>query len=212
MPKNWKYIKKLLEKEFLCEKLRGHITYDLTDYRPAPWYQQHFIMKYDDEILLDVSQPERRWDKRHKDTAITWGERDAIAKKAYSQYSLAEYDIPLDIVESIVGKSIEEADKRVSHHKGIFGVHDIIDAIGIYLHSDIDTCLDWAQEDFVRVLAILDRRCGKRRLARFASWDYSGYPDWVRRIYQIRFEAEGIQYHKHYAIKGIENEGVEARK
>lgn len=30
MPKNWKYIKKLLEKEFLCEKLKGHITYDLT--------------------------------------------------------------------------------------------------------------------------------------------------------------------------------------
>ena len=58
MPKNWKYIKKLLEKEFLCEKLRGHITYDLTEYKPAPWYQQHFIMKYDDEVLLDVSQPE----------------------------------------------------------------------------------------------------------------------------------------------------------
>lgn len=60
MPTNWKYIKKLLEKEFLCEKLQGHITYDLTDYRPAPWYQQHFIMKYDDEVLLDVSQPERQ--------------------------------------------------------------------------------------------------------------------------------------------------------
>lgn len=41
MPTNWKYIKKLLEKEFLCEKLQGHITYDLTDYRPAPWYQQY---------------------------------------------------------------------------------------------------------------------------------------------------------------------------
>ena len=57
MPKNWKYIKKLLEKEFLCEKLRGHITYDLTDYKPEPWYQQHFIMKFDDEILLEAKQP-----------------------------------------------------------------------------------------------------------------------------------------------------------
>jgi hypothetical protein len=56
VPKNWKYIKKLLEKEFLCEKLQGHITYDLTDYRPAPWYQQHFIVKYDDgseSVLTD---------------------------------------------------------------------------------------------------------------------------------------------------------------
>ena len=201
MPKNWKYIKKLLEKEFLCEKLRGHITYDLTDYRPAPWYQQHFIMKYDDEVLLDVSQLEHRWDSRHKDTEITWRERDAIAKKAYAQYELAEYGVPLDVVYSIVGKSIKEADKIVSHHKGIFGVRDIIDAIGIYLHSDIDNCLDWAQEDFVRILAILDRRCGKRRLTQYASWQQSGYPEWIRRIYQIRFEAEGIRYHKHYAIK-----------
>ena len=53
------------EKEFLCEKLRGHITYDLTDYRPGPWYQQHFIMKYGDEVLLDVRQPRIYKDKRY---------------------------------------------------------------------------------------------------------------------------------------------------
>lgn len=54
MPKNWKYIKKLLEKEFLCEKLRGHITYDLTEYKPAPWDQQHFILKCNQDVLLEA--------------------------------------------------------------------------------------------------------------------------------------------------------------
>ena len=52
MPTNWKYIKKQLEKEFLCEKLKGHITYDLTRYEPRPWEQQYFIMKHDQQILL----------------------------------------------------------------------------------------------------------------------------------------------------------------
>ena len=91
MPTNWKYIKKLLEKEFLCEKLRSHITYDLTDYRPAPWYQQHFIMKYDDEILLDASQPERQWDKRYDRTELNWGHSNMIVERLYQKYDLAAY-------------------------------------------------------------------------------------------------------------------------
>ena len=33
-----------------------------------------------------------------------------------------------------------------------------------------------------------------------------GYPDWLRRIYQIRFEAENINYSKHYKI--IHEEGT----
>ena len=72
MPKNWKYIKKLLEKEFLCKKLRGHITYDLTDYKPEPWYQQHFIMKIDDEILLEAKQPKVSMDSRYNHYDGAW--------------------------------------------------------------------------------------------------------------------------------------------
>ena len=201
MPTNWKYIKKLLEKEFLCEKLRGHITYDLTDYRPAPWYQQHFIMKYDDEILLDVSQPERKWDKRYNGTDINWGQSNLIAEKIYQNQNLADYALPMRIVETIVGKAIEEADKINSHHNGVFGVHDIIDAIGVYLHSDIEKSLSWGQDDFIHALAVLDRRCGRRRLEKYAGWNHTSFPEWLRRIYQIRFEAEDIRYNKHYNIK-----------
>lgn len=200
MPTNWKYIKKQLEKEFLCEKLRGHITYDLTEYRPAPWYQQHFIIKYDDEVLLDASQPERKWDKRYNGTDINWGQSNMIADKLYKKYNLADYSLPQNIVESIVSNAIEEADKINSHHNGVFGVHDIIDAIGVYLHSDIEKSLSWGQDDFIHALAVLDRRCGKRRLEKYASWGYTSFPDWLRRIYQIRFEVEGIRYSKHYEI------------
>lgn len=200
MPTNWKYIKKLLEKEYLCEKLRGHITYDLTDYRPAPWYQQHFIMKYDDEILLDASQPEHQWDKRYDKTGINWGHSNMIAARLYEKYNLVEYALPQYTVERIVSNAIEEADRISSHRNGVFGVHDIIDAIGVYLHSDIKKSLSWGQDDFIRALAVLDRRCGKRRLAKFAEWNYTESPRWMRRIYQIRFEAENIHYSEHYAI------------
>lgn len=201
MPKNWKYIKKLLEKEFLCEKLRGHITYDLTDYRPAPWYQQHFVMKYDDEVLLDASQPEHYWDKRYKQSEANRGRSSIIAEQLYQKYNLAEQSPPRDVVECMVSDTLEEADRFYSHRNGVFGVHDIIDAIGVYLHSDIEKSLAWGQDDFIHALAVLDRRCGKRRLEKYASWEYTGFPEWLRRIYQIRFESEGIHYSKHYEIE-----------
>ena len=114
MPKNWKYIKKLLEKEFLCEKLRGHITYDLTDYRPAPWYQQHFIMKYDDEILLDVRQPERMWDKRYTGMQINWGQRDKIVEKLCDKY-VGDNGMERRTAQKLINAAITEADKIVSH-------------------------------------------------------------------------------------------------
>lgn len=200
MPTNWKYIKKVLEKEFLCEKLCGHITYDLTDYRPAPWYQQHFIMKYDDEVLLDVQQPERMWNKEYDRTDINWSHRDIIVERLYEKYKLSEYDLPKRTLDRITADVISDYDKLISHHKGLFGVHDIIDAIGIYLHADINTCLVYGQDSFINALAILDRRCGRRRLKKFAKWEYTGMPDWLRRIYQIRFETENINYSKHYKI------------
>lgn len=193
MPKNWKYIKKLLEKEFLCEKLRGHITYDLTDYRPAPWYQQHFIMKYDGVVLLEAKQPEYQWDKRYGRTEINWGQSNAIAERLYKKYDLTKYDIPRSVIENVVSKAIDEADQRTAHHQGIFGVHDIMDAIGVYLHSDISTSLNWEQDDFIKALAILDRRCGKRRLEKCVGWEYANYPEWLKRICRIRFEVEGVR-------------------
>ena len=66
--------KKILEKEFLCEKLRGHITYGLTDYKPDPWYQQHFIMKYDDEVLLDVKHPKVYMEPRYFHYEGAWSD------------------------------------------------------------------------------------------------------------------------------------------
>ncbi len=203
MPTNWKYIKKLLEKEFLCEKLRGHITYDLTDYRPAPWYQQHFIMKYDDEVLLDVSRTERKWDKRYEynEREINWVQRNVIAKRLFEKYNLEQYPVSQRMLECIVEDAIDDADKIISHRRGICGVHDIIDEIGTYLHSDIEKCLEYGQDDFIHALGVLDRRCGERRLKKYAARCYTGLPEWLRRIYQIRFEAEGIQYDKHYNVK-----------
>lgn len=71
---------------------------------------------------------------------------------------------------------------------------EFIDALTAYRHLSIADAL--LHEDFIiRVLAILDRRVGKRTLLRLAAEDgWNGYPEWVRRFYRLRFDAEGVAY------------------
>ena len=194
MPTNWKYIKKLLEKEFLCEKLRGHITYDLTDYRPAPWYQQHFIMKYDDEVLLEAKQPDRHWYSRGLVPEVDYSQCQMLAGQVTQVYSLDEYGLSHRTVERMTEYIVEQADRIRDHERGIFGVEDIMDDISDYLHCSIDACFKQGQDPFITALGILDRRCGKRRLQKLTgrNYQYARRPDWLRRIITLRLDAEGM--------------------
>lgn len=201
MPKNWKYIKKLLEKEFLCEELRGHITYDLTDYKPAPWYQQHFIMKYNDEVLLDVRQPKLSWDKRYNYYDGAWADTYQMTNQVIKKFDIDSCRVNGYSINRVIEYAIEQVKKAYYYDRGIYGVEDVIDCIGIYLHSNIDVWFKYCQNPFIRALGVLDRRCGKRRLRKLAESCCWTTPDWLRRIYVIRFEAEGIKYHEDYKKK-----------
>ncbi|MBO5245215.1 MAG: hypothetical protein J6B02_03860 [Selenomonadales bacterium] len=195
MPKNWKYIKKLLEEDFLCEKLKGRITYDLTNYRPATWYQQHFLMKCDDQTLMEASQ---RWcsvDHRYRKGMPNASRISArIVEKGYDRYDEDSTKLSEDTRYWLGMYIKEEIEMHIAHRGGIYGVEEIIGAIGEYLHNDIEDSLQ-SGEYFVRALAVVDRRCGKRRLMRYAKQAVSvDDPPWLRRICRTRFEAEGIPY------------------
>lgn len=200
MPKNWKYIKKLLEEDFLCEKLRGHITYDLTNYRPAEWYQQHFLMKCDDRTLMESAQ---RWfsvDKRYLKGMPNASRISArIVERGYDKYDGDSTKLSEDMRYWLGVYMKEEIETHIAHREGIYGVEEIVDAIGEYLHNDIEESLQ-SGEYFIRALAIVDRRCGRRRLMRYAKQAISlDDPPWLRRICRLRFEAEGIPYCEAYS-------------
>lgn len=79
-------------------------------------------------------------------------------------------------------------------HDAAFSDYDFILALTAYRSLSIADAL--AHPDFiVRVLAILDRRVGKRTLQRLVQQDdWNGYPPWGRRFFMLRLEAEGIPY------------------
>ena len=197
MPTNWKYIKKLLEKEFLCESLRGHITYDLTNYKPAPWYQQHFIMKYDGEVLFESRQVKHDWYSDNTLPKCDYEVRQMITEKAYCKYR--DKGISESTALQMTNYIAEKIQAYMSHYNGFYGVEEVVDAIGEYLHSNIDENLD-SPEYFIQALAVLDRRCGKRKLEKYARYEYIKLPNWLKRIYRVRFEAKGIRYSQAYTI------------
>ncbi len=158
-------------------------------------------MKYDDEILLEATQVERAWYREYESPEITRDQTDIIAERLYKSCDLDKHGLSEYGIKRLIDKAIADADKWKTHYNGLFGVSDIIELLSVYLHSDIDESLRHGQDSFINALAILDRRCGKRRLQKYAGWKYSHSPEWLRRIYQIRFEAEGIEYDKHYEIK-----------
>ena len=82
-------------------------------------------------------------DKRYTRTEINWGQSNAIVAKAYKKHHLEEYGVPVSVVGSMTAKLLNGQINMYPITLVFFGVHDIIDAIGVYLHLDTDACLTW---------------------------------------------------------------------
>ena len=162
-------------------------------------------MKYGDEVLLDVQHPRIYQDKRYDYYDGAWADEYSLRDRVLQTFRIKDCVVAGYPINEIIEYAVEQARKARYHDRGIYGVEDIMDFIGVYLHSSIDETLDYCQDPFMRVLGLLDRRCGKRRLKKFARWCSWSTPDWLRRIYVIRFEAEGIEYHEDYRKKKGEN-------
>ena len=88
----------------------------------------------------------------------------------------------------------------MAHFKGFYGIEEIVGAIGIYLHSSIEDNL-YSHDFFIRALAIMDRRCGKRTLKELANSNcIFNAPNWLIQFYCLRFEVEGINYYQNFKI------------
>lgn len=74
---------------------------------------------------------------------------------------------------------------------GSFCQCQALKAIYIYLDElTIDEALA-SDSALIRLLAVLDRRVGKRRMPQLAE-DMRGEPEWLQFFYRLRLEAEGI--------------------
>lgn len=165
--RSWGELNKRLS-ELLCDSLKGRITYFLTRYHKVHNSYGRASIRLDGKELVSFS-----WFEHHlqeDDYGRAWRSTDPEAewKKLKAEWN----------------------------ESGTLGDMDFLEAVTVFLDQPIEASLQ-SNDYIVRVLAVLDRRTGKRTLRRLCEEGaYGNLPQWIRQFYELRFTYEGIGDHQ----------------
>lgn len=177
---SWHKLRKMLEEDYLADSLKGHISYFRTMFRPKSkidkednFYTGIMYIKYDDEIIFKADNKayfDQGFDRREGSISISPNFYRGKNNHVYS--------------EAVLKNQIDSAVSNAVYYK------DFREYLDIYINMDIKDALT-NDNPVYRMLAILDKRVGKRTLIRLLD-TYKDEPEWLQNIYLIRFENEGI--------------------
>lgn len=161
--KSWSGARKKLEQDYLAPSLRGHIQYYATRYSRSPDGSGTAAIRLDGAELLRGSY----WN--------FWLKADEFpAGTSYSERLRLVWDAP----------------NEASLELGAFDEGTFYKAFNAFENQSIEASI--ASENLlVRILAILDRRVGKRRLLAMRE-SIGQEPELFQRFYAIRAAAEGL--------------------
>ncbi|MBD5111867.1 MAG: hypothetical protein HDT42_04945 [Ruminococcaceae bacterium] len=159
----WSGVRKRLEEDLLAECLRGRIQYFCTSYS-----------KYFDH---------------NGRVAVRFDGRE-IFKSDYSDF-YAGYDMHDIKLRKFKGNKRWKMAYNAALHDGHFDQKCFYSAYREFNIHSISESLN-SENAIVRMLAILDRRVGKRQLLKLVD-KVDKEPEWLRQFYIIRLEGEGIR-------------------
>lgn len=165
---SWSGMRKYLEEEMLADSLKGRIRYGCTTYVGMDGCKIF-------EICVDGKQVK----------CFSWDTvNDYFIEKGYKTiekpYGAIEY---WDEFWSLL-------DKYPLNDRTEYKDSEFAEALAEYRNQDIKSSLQ-SDNPIVRMFAILDRRVGKRTLERLKD-ESDKQPEWLKRFYLLRFEAENI--------------------
>jgi hypothetical protein len=167
----WSKIKKRVT-DLICDSLKGRIDFHLTSYRKD--YQSSKVRGPDGSTNQWLGRAWVTVDGKEilsfsgKSGGLLWGERKEMSKPSEGW----------------------ESSRLAYENKGPEDRQELYEVIKEYPSLSIDDALE-SPRILARGLALVDRRLGKRRLAKPPSEDEH---DFVKLMYKLRCEAEGISY------------------
>ena len=165
---SWSGMRKYLEQEMLADSLQGRIRYGCTTYVGMDGC--HIF-----EIYIDGVQIKRfSWE-----TVNTYFINNGYTKNPHPS-GIGEYWAEF---WSLLDKY--PLDKRTEYTD-----EEFCEALELYRNQDIQDSIN-SVNPLVRMFAVLDRRIGKRTLAKIHG-TMDEQPEWLRQFYVLRFEAEII--------------------
>ena len=176
--KSWSGLKKQLE-SLLCDSLKDRISYFYTTYREVRKAYGRASINYDKKELASFS-----WDIGYQQWADEY--------KFLNDNNIDASHFPK--AEDMWQKQLE-VQRNLAKEKwmpnGTLCETDFIYSASAYVNTDIAEALE-SENYLLRVFAFMDRRVGKRTLIKIRE-EAEKMPEWAKRCYKIRLEAEGIE-------------------
>jgi hypothetical protein len=167
--KSWSGLQKQLN-SFLCPSLQGRITYFLTYYHAVHNSYGRAAIRLDGNELACFS-----W--------IDMFRQENDISDAHADGMRFSWDDPWH----------HPVLKEKWDQNGTYCDIDFLNAALTFLQMPVADALN-SDDYIVRILAIMDRRTGKRTLRHiFEEGVFKDYPAWVRQFYMLRFAVEGIE-------------------
>lgn len=163
---SWSGIRKYLEKEMLADSLKNKVRYGCTEYVGMDGCRIF-------EIVLDKKQLKR----------FSWETVNSYyIEKGYKSGS------HLEGIPRYWDEFWECMDKYPFESRTEYTDNEFAEALDFYRNRPIEESLD-SSNPIVRMFAVLDRRIGKRRLEVLKT-KVDQQPDWLKKLYKFRIEAE----------------------
>jgi len=163
--RHWAEVRKILEQDLLCDSLKGRIRYFATRYRKAHDEQGRVCVLVDDKEIINMP----------------FTAENKIYEEVYKREETERDKSYADIHKEI---KMEHA-KQGLYHPGDFG-----SALDEFLTNSISDSIN-SENWIVRMLAILDRRVGKRTLIKIEP-TLEHLPEWLQYFYKLRVESEKL--------------------
>ena len=160
--RRWGETRKILEQDLLCDTLKGRVRYFATRYRKAHDDVGRVCVLVDGQEIINMPffTETQRYAETHK-------RREHSLNKSFQDVFAEVYD---DFANE--GK----------YYAGDFGF-----ALDEFLSLDIQEALK-SDNWLVRMMAIMDRRVGKRTLEKIKP-SIHDLPDWLQYFYNLRIES-----------------------
>jgi len=165
MAQSWSSMRKVLEQENICDSLKGRIQYFATRYRKSHDEEGRVAIRFDGEEIF-------------KSCFYDWQRKRDIVEASIILPKELSYKEKCDIIHT---KTL---------NNGGFEQWCFYDAFYYYQNHNIKECLNY-KDPIVKLLAILDKRVGKRTLHEILK-NFHKEPKWLQVFYKLRLEADGI--------------------
>lgn len=179
MGQSWSGIRKRLEEDLICDSLKGRVRYFITKYKNSHDESGRIAIIVDGKEIIQGNIF-----KYYK------GYREI------ERFLKCEFNVTprfwngKEIENENENEKVEKYIDEIRLEEGIFDVWQFTNAVDEFLSLSIEENLT-STSPLIRLLSIMDRRVGKRRLLKIKD-SILNQPIWLQYFYELRIKSEGI--------------------